>query len=115
MQSPGELSIDTLSAIREVNLSYLLVAKHLLRDNRASAMFRLGLDEETAQILLALTPAQTVQIASAGSLLCGFRLNEANLRALGLDESRPAARVAGHYLHHVTILLAKQALAGETR
>lgn len=112
-------SPDTLDAIRDLNLSYLMTAQSLLRENFGMGMFRLGLDKDCARVLLTLSPAQVLQIASAGGLLCTFRLNDAvQLRALHLDEQEPTA--AGpvqslHHLRHVAILLARQAATEEPR
>ncbi len=39
----------TLEEIREVNLSYLLLAQRLLQEDRVSAMYQLGLSEQVAQ------------------------------------------------------------------
>lgn len=108
-----DFDADMFDNIREVNLSYLMVAQHLLRQNLARGMFRLGLDEDAASILLKLSPAQVVKIASTGSLICAFRLNDASLlHALRLDDrGLPPARAAAN-MHHISILLAQQAARG---
>ncbi len=38
-------SCDALESIREINLSYLMLAQRLLREDRPAGMFRLGLSE----------------------------------------------------------------------
>ncbi len=94
-----------LSDIQEVNLSYLLLAQRLLRENFPVGMFRLGCSEAVAQILLGLSPAQLVKLASVNTLICGFRLDDYKLlSALTQD-------VLGGVLQqaHSTILLAQQA------
>ncbi|MBV2181163.1 MAG: flagellar transcriptional regulator FlhD [Castellaniella sp.] len=68
-----------LTDIREVNLSYLMLAQRLLRENLAAGMFRLGFCEDVADIILNLSPAQIVKLASSNSVLCAFRLNDAQL------------------------------------
>lgn len=115
MQDSNDWSPDILNDIRELNLSYLMVAQHLLRVDLPTGMFRLGIDSETADILLTLSPAQTMKIAGVGRLLCDFRLNDANLlRSLRLvDEAAPATSTA-HSSHHITILLAGQAIKAPT-
>ena len=70
---------SSLNDIREVNLSYLMLAQRLLRDNYAAGMFRLGFDEDVAQIVLRLSPAQLVKLASSSSLICRFRLDDYDL------------------------------------
>ena len=42
---------DMLSEIKEVNLSYLLLAQRLLREDRAAGMFRMGISERLADVL----------------------------------------------------------------
>lgn len=95
-----------LSDIQEVNLSYLLLAQRLLRDNFSAAMFRLGFTEDVAAIVLKLSPAQLVKLAASSSLVCGFRLNDFDiLSALTHD-------VLGGVLQqaHSSILLSQRAV-----
>lgn len=68
-----------LQDIQEVNLSYLMLAQRLLRENLAAGMFRLGISDDAAGILLELSPAQLVKLASSSSLVCGFRLDDYSL------------------------------------
>lgn len=65
-----------LDEIREVNLSYLLLAQRMIREDRAEAMYRLGLSEQVVEIIEKLTMAQIIKIASSNLLICGFRFNE---------------------------------------
>jgi len=95
---------NVLGDIQEVNLSYLMLAQRLLRDNYASGMYRLGFDSDVADIVLGLSPAQLVKLASTNTLICGFRLNDYQLLStLGQD-------VLGGVLQqaHSTILLAQR-------
>lgn len=94
-----------LADIHEVNLSYLMLAQRMLRDDYATGMARLGFDEDVAQLLLQLSPAQLVRLASTGSVICRFRLNDYELlSALTRD-------VLGGILQqaHSAILLAQKA------
>jgi flagellar transcriptional activator FlhD len=93
-----------LADIREVNLSYLLLAQRMLRDDYAASTFRLGFSNEVADILMRLSPAQLVKLASSSSLLCRFRFDDYGLlSALTQDVLGGALQQA-----HATILLAKQ-------
>ena len=93
-----------LSDICEVNLSYLLIAQRLLRENFASGMFRLGVGHEVAQALQGLSPARVVRLASSSSLLCCLRLDEAHMvNAMRQDSLGETLQQA-----HATILLAGQ-------
>ena len=50
-------SEQILAEIREANLSYLMLAQSLIRNDREQALFRLGVSEETAELIGALTLA----------------------------------------------------------
>ena len=56
-----------LAEIREANLSYLMLAQSLIRADREQALFRLGVSEETANLINALTPAQMMKIAAGNT------------------------------------------------
>jgi flagellar transcriptional activator FlhD len=62
--------------IRESNLTYLMLAQSLIRRDKADAQFRLGLSEESADLLAMMSPAQISKIASSPMLLCRFRMDD---------------------------------------
>ena len=62
-----------LAEIREANLSYLMLAQSLIRADREQALFRLGVSEETANLIATLTPAQMMKIATGNTLPHGRR------------------------------------------
>ena len=65
-----------LMEIREANLSYLMLAQNLIRTDREQALFRLGISEETADMVGMLTPAQIMRVASSNTLLCRMRVDD---------------------------------------
>jgi flagellar transcriptional activator FlhD len=74
-----DMDMDTtqmLTEIREANLTYLMLAQSLIRQDRAEALFRLGLSEEAADLIGALSPAQIMRVASGNMLLCRFRVDD---------------------------------------
>ena len=62
--------------IREANLTYLMLAQNLIRKDKVEAQFRLGLSEESADLLAVLSPIQISKIASSNMLLCRFRMDD---------------------------------------
>ena len=62
--------------IREANLTYLMLAQSLIRKDKAEALFRLGISEESADLIAALSPVQISKIASGNMLLCRFRATD---------------------------------------
>ena len=65
-----------LSEIRDANLTYLMLAQNLIRSDRAEALFRLGMSEDSADLIANLSPAQILKIASGNMLLCRFRVDD---------------------------------------
>ena len=65
-----------LAEIREANLSYLMLAQSLIRVDTEQALYRLGVSEDTAKLIGALTPAQMMKIAASNTLLCRFRMDD---------------------------------------
>jgi len=95
---------STLDELREVNLSYLMLCQRLLRDDRAMGMFRLGVSEQLADVLINLTLAQTVRLASSNQLLCRFRFDDHAILSNLTHSSKNVESASSH----VAILLAGQ-------
>ena len=62
--------------IREANMTYLMLAQRVIRKDKAEALFRLGISEESATLIATLSPAQIMKIASSPMLLCRFRVDD---------------------------------------
>jgi len=68
---------DQLSReIRDANLTYLMLAQNVIRRDKTEALFRLGISEESADMIAMLSPAQILKIASSPMLLCRFRVDD---------------------------------------
>src|SRR5574340_721612 len=94
-----------LAEIREANLSYLMLAQSLIRADREQALYRLGIGEDTAKLIGALTPAQMMKIASGNTLLCRFRMDDDIVWSLLTSHGKPAANESVNRLH-ASILMA---------
>jgi flagellar transcriptional activator FlhD len=94
-----------LAEIREANLSYLMLAQSLIRADRDQALYRLGVSEETANLIGALTPAQMMKIASGNTLLCRFRMDDDIVWSLLTSHGKSAANESVSRLH-ASILMA---------
>jgi flagellar transcriptional activator FlhD len=75
-QEPKVTNEQLLTEIREANMTYLMLAQNLIRQDKAEALFRLGMSEESADLIGALSPAQIMRIASSNMLLCRFRVDD---------------------------------------
>ncbi len=87
---------QVVNEIREANLAYLMLAQHLIRRDRAEALFRLGLTEEVADVIAALSPQQTVRVASSPMLLCRFRFDDEMVWGLLANHGRQSATQSLH-------------------
>jgi len=94
-----------LTEIREANLSYLMLAQSLIRADREQALFRLGVSEETANLINTLTPAQMMKIATTNTLLCRFRMDDDIVWSLLTNHGKSSANDSVARLH-ASILLA---------
>lgn len=93
--------------IRELNLAYLMLAQQMLREDRAAAIYRLGIGEEVADVLGALSSAQVLRMANSNMLICQFRFNDTML--VNLLSSHGRERGAAHL--HAAILAAGRPVA----
>ena len=98
------MKMDIANEIRELNLSYLLLAQQILRTDRASGMLKLGVGDDVVDLIENLSPAQIMRMASSDMLLCQFRFDDTLLLNLMANHGRenPAARI------HATILAASK-------
>nr|WP_163503366.1 flagellar transcriptional regulator FlhD [Halomonas socia] len=91
-----------LDEIQDLNLSYLLLVQRLLSEDRASAMFRLKLTEEMAELLAALSAKQLGKLSRTNQLLCRLCYEDADqLRKLTHNQ-----REQGLSQTHASLLMA---------
>lgn len=100
---------ELLEQIRETNLSYLLLAKQLINEDRQSAMIRLGIDEHTVDLLEQLTTAQVLRISSTDVPMCNVRFEDPSVWKLLSDHGKDRA-ISG--LHAAILMAGKSAHAG---
>jgi len=98
---------DFQEEIRELNLAYLMLAQQMLRDDRATALFRLGIGEAFADLIESMSAAKLVRMASSPTLLPCFPFADAQLARLMAGEGRDAASAG----LHAAILAAGKAAA----
>ncbi|MEY2683364.1 MAG: hypothetical protein RJA09_508 [Pseudomonadota bacterium] len=102
-------SDQLLAEIREANLTYLMLAQQLIRQDKAEALFRLGIGEESAELIAALSPAQVLKLSATNTLLCRFRADDDMVWGLLTSNHKPN-RVANDTTQrlHASILLASR-------
>lgn len=62
--------------IRDINLTYLMLAQQMIKEDKAAAIFRLGISQDLVEVIANLTPPQVIKMAASNMLLCRFRFDE---------------------------------------
>ncbi|MCX2780136.1 flagellar transcriptional regulator FlhD [Microbulbifer thermotolerans] len=96
---------SAIDEIQEINLSYLLLAQRLLKEDYATALFRLKIKESLAKVLVSLTAKQLAQLARTNQLL--FRLHFEDPDQLIKLTSNKRAQGLGHI--HTALLMSSNA------
>jgi flagellar transcriptional activator FlhD len=97
-----------LDEIRETNLAYLLLAQQMIKLDKVTGMFRLGVSDDVAQILEKLSPGQILKMAASNMLLCRFRFDDSMILGLLTDYSKSKPMVQSH----AAVLMAGQPALG---
>ena len=97
-------SDQIVAEIREANLSYLMLAQTLVRADREQALFRLGINEDTANLISQLTPAQIMKMAVGNTLLCRFRMDDDIVWNLLTSHGKASANDSVGRLHAAILL-----------
>ena len=101
-------SEQIIAEIREANLTYLMLAQSLNRKDKADALFRLGLNEESANLLANLSSQQIFKLASSNMLLCHFRVDDNMVWDLLTNHDLPSKKISNPATNrmHANILMA---------
>ncbi len=97
-------TFDMQAEIKELNLTYLMLAQHMIREDKYAAAYRLGINQQSSDILVSLTASQVLKLASANVLLCRMRCDDRFI--LGLLTSHGKEGVMSQ--SHAAILIAGQ-------
>src|SRR5512145_2021103 len=95
IMSNPTINEQLLEEVREVNLAYLVLAQHMIRADKAQAMYRLGVSEEVAGIVDQLSPAQLMKTASSNQLILRFRFDDDMVWNLLTSHSRTKSSATG--------------------
>lgn len=95
---------DMLAEIRDANLSYLMLAQQMIRSDKATAVFRLGISGAIADLIEGLNNAQLLKLAGSNMMLARFRFDDDAI--LGMLTHYNKGRKLAHA--HAAILMAGQ-------
>lgn len=95
---------DLMSEIKDANLNYLMLAQQLIRSDKATAIFRLGISKDIADLLEGLSNMQLVKLSSSNMMLARFRFDDSAI--LDMLTSYTKDRSQAHL--HTAILMSGQ-------
>ncbi len=87
---------DFQEDIQELNTAFLMLAQQMLREDRESAMFRLGIDGEIADLIVGLSGPKLVRMANCQMVLPAFRFDNAALMKMLAGEGRDLTSTSLH-------------------
>lgn len=93
-----------VAEMKDLNLSYMMLAQQMLRADKAAAIYRLGISQDVAGILESLTAGQLLKMAASSMLLCRFRFDDRLIVELLTSHSKDRAMSQSH----AAILMAGQ-------
>ena len=95
-----------MAEIRDANLGYLMLAQQMIRSDKATAIFRLGISSEIADLIDGLNNAQILKLSGTNMMLARFRFDDGAV--LGMLTNYNKDRVLSQ--SHAAILMAGQAV-----
>ncbi|MFL9966956.1 flagellar transcriptional regulator FlhD [Paraburkholderia sediminicola] len=83
-----------LAEVKNLNLSYLLLAQRLLRKDKAMGMSSMRISGKLADVILNLTIEQTERLAASSQLLCRLGFNDHAILSAISDKGSTAKTTA---------------------
>ena len=87
---------NTLSEIRDINLNYLMLAQQMIREDKASAIFRLGISQDIANLIDSLSNSQLTKLANTQMMLARFRFDDCSILNMLTNYNKDGALTNAH-------------------
>lgn len=82
--------------IRDINLTYLMLAQQMIKEDKPAAIYRLGISQDMVDVLSGLAPTQIIKMAASNMLLCRFRFDEDLMLNMVTDYSKDRMMSQAH-------------------
>ncbi len=106
MEMIGKSQEDIMMEIRDTNLNYLMLSQQMIRTDKVSAIYRLGVNQDIADLLEGLSNSQLIKLASSSVMLARFRFDDKAILGMLTSHTKGYAQA----LAHSSILMAGQAV-----
>nr|GEU28393.1 heat shock protein 83 [Tanacetum cinerariifolium] len=73
---------DMMAEIRDANLSYLMLAQQMIRADKVTAIFRLGIAADIADLIEGMSNAQILKLAGGNMMLARFRFDDSAILSM---------------------------------
>lgn len=97
-------SSELTTEIKELNLTYLMLAQQMVISDKDMAIFRLGISRDIADILEVLTPGQILKLSNSNMMLCRIRFDDNLIFGMLANYNKDRAMAQSH----AAILMAGQ-------
>lgn len=95
-----------MAEIRDANLGYLMLAQQMIRSDKATAIFRLGISSDIADLIDGLNNAQILKLSGTNMMLARFRFDDGAVLGMLTNYNKDRALSQSH----AAILMASQAV-----
>jgi len=95
---------DMMAEIRDANLSYLMLAQQMTRADKVTAIFRLGISAEIAELIEGMSNAQILKLAGGNMMLARFRFDDSAILGMLTNYNKDRSLAQSH----AAILMAGQ-------
>jgi flagellar transcriptional activator FlhD len=87
---------DILSEIRDSNLNYLMLAQQMIKADKVSAIFRMSISHEIADVLEGLSNSQLIKLANSNQMLTRFRFEDKSILNMLTSHDKDYGQASAH-------------------
>ena len=87
---------EMMSEIRDANLNYLMLAQQMIRSDKATAIFRLGVSKDIADVLEGLSNLQLLKLSSSNMMLARFRFDDSTILGMLTNYTKNSTQAQLH-------------------
>jgi len=106
MNTLDQAQEEMMMEIRDANLNYLMLAQQMIRSDKPSAIFRLGVSKEIANLIEGLSNSQLIKLSSSNMMLARFRFDDSGILGMLTNYNKAHNQATAHS----AILMAGQAV-----
>lgn len=88
--------VEMMSEIRDANLNYLMLAQQMIRSDKATAIFRLGISKDIADLLESLSNLQLLKLSGSSMMLARFRFDDSSILGMLTNYTKDSTQAQLH-------------------